>query len=98
MLVAIDSGARLWEASGIWSSSARQSFYGWTPRIKIAGWLTLLLLLVLMVPFVLLLTGVGSFPAPRLATGLAVLVVATLAVGVAIFRVRPFAGKRRAEG
>ena len=62
-VAAIDGGARLWEPDGIWRSPGHTRYYGWTRSIRIAGWLTLLLLLVLCAPISFLVAGVVVYSA-----------------------------------
>ena len=95
-LAAIDGGARLWEPDGIWRSPQRESFYGWTRQARAAGWLTLLLLIVLVAPLCLLLAGV-VFPS-RVVMMMLAAILLVLFAGILVSRWRPFAGKRRAEG
>jgi hypothetical protein len=97
MLAAIDGAARLWEAGGIWRSPQRQSFYSWTRQARIAAWLTLLLLIVLVAPLCLLLAGI-VYPTPRFAMMVLAAILVVLFAGILVSRWRPFAGKRRAEG
>src|SRR5678815_37491 len=35
---AVDGGARLWEATGLWRSPSAKSFYRWRLPLRIAGW------------------------------------------------------------
>src|SRR6185295_1417344 len=35
---AVDGGARLWEASGLWRSPAASGFYGWRRPLRVAAW------------------------------------------------------------
>jgi hypothetical protein len=97
-LAAIDGGARLWEPDGVWRSSERATFYHWTRPIQIAGWLTLLLVTLLIASVTLLVLG---FAYPLLWLRAAVIVVVGLAlilvVGIAEARLRR-RDKRRTEG
>jgi hypothetical protein len=95
MLAAIDGAARLWEPGGIWRCPQRESFYGWTRQARAAGWLALLLLIVLVVPLCLLLAGAVA-PAPRFAMMVLAAVLVVLCAAILVSRWRPFAGKRRA--
>ena len=97
MLAAIDGAARLWEPGGIWRSPQRGSFYSWTRQARIAAWLTLLLLIVLVAPLCLLLAGI-VYPTPRFAMMVLAAILVVLFAGILVSRWRPFAGKRRAEG
>jgi hypothetical protein len=97
MLAALDGAARLWEPGGIWRSPQRGSFYSWTRQARIAAWLTLLLLIVLVAPLCLLLAGI-VYPTPRFAMMELAAILVVLFAGILVSRWRPFAGKRRAEG
>ncbi len=35
---AVDGGAKLWDADGIWRGARAARFYGWRPPLKVAGW------------------------------------------------------------
>ena len=35
---AVDGGAKLWDADGIWRSRPAARFYGWRPALRVAGW------------------------------------------------------------
>lgn len=60
-LGAIDGGSRLWDAGGIWRSSAPQTFYTWRPLLRVAGWIAAGLILVLLIPLFVLLVGLAVF-------------------------------------
>ena len=79
---AVDGGARLWEANGIWRSPSAAGFYGWRTPLRVAGWalvaaaavfalpLALLALAVIVGLFGLLITLIGFEGAgSRLAAG-----------------------------
>lgn len=53
-LAAIDGAARLWDPDGVWRSPAVQTFYSWKPLLRVAGWVSVLLALVLAVPLLVL--------------------------------------------
>jgi hypothetical protein len=38
MFAAIDGGSRLWEPQGFWRAEGVAGLYGWSPRLKAAGW------------------------------------------------------------
>ena len=103
MLAAIDGAARLWEPGGIWRASERGTisggFYGWRRPIRIAGWLTLLLILVLVAPLGVL--GAGVIVAPLAFLRAAAIVVASivlvLAAGVLTARIGLSGARRRTE-
>jgi hypothetical protein len=53
MFAAVDGGARLWEASGIWKSGAATSFYRWRRALQVAGWAVVAAGVLLFFPVVL---------------------------------------------
>ncbi|MGE0447121.1 MAG: hypothetical protein AB7P99_18000, partial [Vicinamibacterales bacterium] len=61
-LAAIDAGARLGDADGPWRSAAITQCYGWKWPIRAAGWLTLVLAGVLLVPLAFLALGLIVYP------------------------------------
>lgn len=62
VLAAIDGGARLWEADGIWRSPRAQTLYTWKRPLRVAAWMTLLLIVVLLVPVLVLASGLIVYP------------------------------------
>jgi hypothetical protein len=62
---AVDGGARLWEADGIWKRADAQRFYGWRAPLRAAGWALAVAALILAFPIALLalavLTGLAGF-------------------------------------
>jgi hypothetical protein len=60
-LAAIDGGARLWDANGVWRSPATAGYYGWKPLLRVSGWIAAALALVLLIPLFVLLIGVAIF-------------------------------------
>ena len=62
-VAAIDGGARLWEQAGLWRSERVASFYRWKTVVRAAGWLTLMLVGVLLVPLLFLALGLVIYPA-----------------------------------
>ncbi|MSO45780.1 MAG: hypothetical protein EXQ59_03300 [Acidobacteria bacterium] len=84
-LAAIDGAARLWDAQGIWRGAAAQALYRWKWPLRAAGWLSLLVPVVLAAPLVLLGLGLESHPIAFLSTALAVILTLplVLAWGVA---------------
>ena len=60
-LGAIDGGSRLWDTDGIWQSAAPTRFYGWKPLLRLAGWIAVALLVVLLIPLFVLLIGLVIF-------------------------------------
>jgi hypothetical protein len=57
MLAALDGAARLWDADGIWRSRATRQLYRWRWPVRVAAWLGLVLLTILLTPVVVLLAG-----------------------------------------
>lgn len=55
---AVDGGAKLWDADGIWKSRAAARFYGWRPPLRIAGWALVAAGVVCAVPLVVLALAV----------------------------------------
>jgi hypothetical protein len=98
-LAAIDGGARLWDADGLWKSERARRLYGWKRPLRVAAWLLLALAVILIVPLFVLAAFGGTLPVlvPRVAVLVAVAAVAAFTAGVlaAEWREPP---KRRAEG
>ena len=61
-LAAIDGVARLWDADGIWRGAAPRTFYRWKRPLRAAGWLCLLLAVVLATPLLLSALGLPGYP------------------------------------
>ena len=98
-LAAIDGGARLWDASGIWRNARAATLYDWKWTLRIAGWLALATVLALVLPLVYV-TAAQS-PLPPLAARIALLVaVAAAIVASACVAIDAWRSpvKRRAEG
>lgn len=60
-IAAIDGDARLWDANGIWRSTASAGFYGWKPLLRALGWIGALLVVVLLIPVIVLIVGLLVF-------------------------------------
>ena len=58
MFAAVDGGARLWEANGIWRSPDARGFYGWRGPLRAAGWGLVAAAAILAVPLLLLALAV----------------------------------------
>lgn len=56
-LAALDGGARLWDASGIWRSPAAARLYGWRWPLQAAAIIGIVLLAILFTPLAVLLVG-----------------------------------------
>ncbi len=88
VFAALDGGARLWDAGGLWRREAVRRLYGWRPTLRVAGWSLVAAALVLLVPLAVLAVGLfvygaalvletlGSGTAGRVATGYTELVAA----------------------
>ena len=81
-LAAIDGAARLWEADGIWRSPGVKAWYRWKWPLRAAGWLGLLLVVVLVAPLCLLALGFQINPVSFVVAALAV--VGGMVLGAAI--------------
>jgi len=68
LFAAIDGGPRLWEASGIWKSSAARGFYGWRTPLRYAGYAVSIAGIVFLIPIALLALAVLVGLAGMLAT------------------------------
>lgn len=55
---AVDGGARLWEANGIWRAPAARGFYGWRSALRVAGWALVAAAAVFALPLALLALAV----------------------------------------
>ena len=98
-LAAIDGAARLWDADGIWRGATTRTLYRWKWPLRVAGWLSVLLVAVLTTPLLFLALGLTSYPIQFILAALAVIaaLVLVLAAGVAIAQRRAPA-RRRAGG
>jgi hypothetical protein len=61
-LAAIDGGARLWDKDGLWRTPGTAAMYGWKGSIRIATWVGLALLVVLLTPLLFLVLGLIILP------------------------------------
>jgi hypothetical protein len=57
VLAAIDGAARLWDREGIWRSRAVWRLYTWRWPLRVAAWIGLVLLTILLAPVFVLLVG-----------------------------------------
>src|SRR5512134_857053 len=55
---AVDGGARLWEAGGIWKHAHARDLYGWRGSLRAAGWALLAAGIVVALPVALLAVSV----------------------------------------
>jgi hypothetical protein len=58
---AIDGGARLWDADGIWRSPGITTMWGWRRPLHVVTWLGAVLVAVLLIPLLVLLAGLLIF-------------------------------------
>ncbi len=56
---AVDGGAKLWDADGIWRSRPAARFYGWRPALRVAGWALVAGAVIFAVPLALLVLAVA---------------------------------------
>ncbi|MGH9348832.1 MAG: hypothetical protein ACRD26_16365, partial [Vicinamibacterales bacterium] len=94
-LAAIDGGARLWDADGVWRGTGAPGLYRWKRALVVAGWLLVLLGLVAVMAAMLAAGGYALSPAVSAAAGLLALAsVGVLAGAVVVDRVRTPAARR----
>jgi hypothetical protein len=86
VFAALDGGARLWDASGLWRRAAVSGLYGWRTTLRISGWSLAAAAAVILAPLAVLALGLlvygaalvlesfGSGTAARVASGYADLV------------------------
>jgi hypothetical protein len=97
-VAAIDGGARLWEADGVWRGTAIASVYRWKWPVRIAAWLMLPLAAALFAPIVFVFARVPVPAAvPILATVLALSILLIL-VGHLVVEDYTTPRKRRSVG
>ena len=82
-LAAIDGGARLWEANGIWRAAGARLMYRWKWPLRAAAWTLPLLALTLVIPFLLFLLGFPSYPIYFVSAALLETALLLLAAGIA---------------
>ncbi len=58
LFAAVDGGARLWEASGLWKSRSAARFYQWRAPLRAAGWALAAAAAVLAIPLALVAAAV----------------------------------------
>ncbi len=56
---AVDGGARLWEADGLWRTAGASRFYGWRTPLRAAGWALVAAAAIFALPLALLALAVG---------------------------------------
>jgi len=63
VFAAIDAAPKTWEDGGLWRRKPPVRFYGWRPALQAAAVLALLAAAVLLVPLLVLATGLVAYPA-----------------------------------
>ncbi len=58
LFAAVDGGARLWDATGIWKGAAATRFYGWRAPLRAAGWAGVAGAAIMAIPLLLLALAV----------------------------------------
>jgi hypothetical protein len=58
IFAAVDGGARLWEANGLWRASSAAAFYRWRLPLRVAGWSLAAATIIFAVPLALLALAV----------------------------------------
>lgn len=66
VFAAIDGGRGLWEPDGLWRGPASVSFYPWRRSLRVAVWLLLSALALVLVPLLLFAAGLVVYPAALL--------------------------------
>ncbi len=92
-LAAIDGGARLWDANGVWRTAARRPFYPWRALLSAAGWIGVALVLVLLTPLFILLASVAVYLAGFLLTLLGLTAGGELITSYSAILQQAFAGE-----
>lgn len=87
-LAAIDGAARLWDADGVWRSQSVRHWYRWKWPLVAAGWLTLLLLVVVAMPLLLAALDVAVSPALVSASALGVMAALVLTGAASVWAYR----------
>ena len=91
-LAAIDGGAALWDQAGLWRGEHAGRFYPWKLPIRLAGWMTVVLAGVLLVPLAFLALGLIVYPAGFLLEMLGAQAGASLLAWYSAFLQNAFAG------
>ncbi len=94
-LAAIDGGARLFEADGIWRSADAKKLYSWTWPVRGAAWLALFLAPILVLA---LLAGLYVPPAASRIVILAWVIAVALWCGAVVVAGRRAVARRRTRG
>jgi len=92
-LAAIDGGARLWDADGVWRTGGIGRLYGWRWPLRAAAWIGLALVIVLLAPLSILAAGLLVYVAGFLLEMLPVETGRSLVSGYASWLEVAFAGE-----
>ena len=91
-LAALDGAARLWDVEGVWRSRAARRLYGWKWPIRVAAWIGLVLVTILLAPLVVLAAGLLVYLLGFLLEMLQVRAGSTLVSGYSTWLQSAFAG------
>jgi len=97
-LAAIDGGARLWEASGVWRGPAASGLYRWKRALVAAGWLFIVLAVVAVTATVLAAIGRTASLVLSAIAGLLMLGIIGVLVGAIVMDRLRTPTTRRATG
>lgn len=92
MLAAIDGGAKLSDASGLWRSDAAARMYGWRWPLRVAAWAGALLAAILVLPLLVLAAGLLVYLGRFLLEMLGLEAGRSLAAGYSAWLQTAFAG------
>jgi hypothetical protein len=62
VFAAVDGARHLWEADGLWRATPAPGFYPWRRSLRVAGWLLLAALGLVLVPLLLFAAGLIVYP------------------------------------
>ena len=91
-LAAIDGGSRLWDADGMWRKSGIGRLYGWRWPLRVAAWIGLSLVVVLLAPLSVLAVGLLVYVVGFLLEMLPIEIGRSLVSGYAAWLETAFAG------
>ena len=97
-LAAIDGAARMWDAAGLWRGAAARALYRWKWPLRVAGWLSLLLVAILAIPLLFLALRLPTYPDVFLSAALAAITVLLLVLTAGVSIAQRQAPARRTAG
>src|SRR5438105_1749247 len=62
LFAAVDGGARLWDAKGLWTAGAVRSVYGWRPVPRLVVAALALAIAIVLIPIAAVVLGLVVFP------------------------------------